>query len=222
MRTKVNAAGLENARIELEEKYYQDIDELHEKYDVYLHDMKHTMRTIAALAEEERCDEIRHLISEMQSSLDDIQKGIICSHKILNALFQERRSYAEKNHIILKFDITEPVHFHKINDLDLIALMGNLLDNAIEAEKHSGKQEGILCCIWMAEKNRHLLIELENSFDRRKSARPYRSNRPDRIGEKHGIGIKSVREIVKKYGGIYENEKGGGRYWVKIILPMSN
>lgn len=219
MRTKVNAAGLEKAHKVLEEKYYQEIDELHEKYDVYLHDMKHTLRTIAALAEEGNYKEIRQLIIDMQGSLGEIQKRIICSHKILNALILERKSYAEKNNVILEFDITEPVQFQKIKDLDLIAIMGNLLDNAIEAEKYSEKREGILCSIWMANAERHMIIQIENSFDR-KNGKPYRSNRPARIGEKHGIGLKSVREIVKRYGGIYENTKSSERYWAKVILPM--
>ena len=82
-------AELENMRINYNEKYYKELDEIHEQYDVFIHDMKHTMRTVNALAEEGRCKEIKELIEDMLIKVGNIQNRIICSHKILNALLTE-------------------------------------------------------------------------------------------------------------------------------------
>lgn len=207
---------------ETREKYYQDLETLHEEYDVFLHDMKHTMRTIAALAREGNNEEVERLIKRLQISLGDIEEKIICSHKILNALLLERKAYANDNGVILELDISEPLCLQEIDDMDLIVLMGNLLDNAIEAEKKYEKKEGggILCSIRLAREGRHLLIQIENSYQEQGNKRNFKKGVTERIGQKHGIGLGSVRRIVKKYGGIMECKKSGGRYLVKVILPV--
>ena len=217
---KAKALEMVNARLELETKHYHNMDSLHEQYDSFIHDMKHTMRTIAALAEEGDCEKIGRLIDKSRMSIGNIEQKTICSNKILNALLLERKSYADDNSIEMEMEIREPLYFQEIDELDLIALMGNLLDNAIEAEKHAKKQEGIQLSIRMAREGRHMIIQLENSYEN--NSAKIRIKQSGQIGNKHGIGLESVRDIVRKYGGIIENEKSDGRYLVKVILPVQS
>lgn len=222
MMMKAKSLEMVNARLDLEVKHYQNMDSLHEHYDTFIHDMKHTMRTIAALAEEGDCEKISRLIEKTRMNIGNIEQKTICSNKILNALLSERKSYADDNSIEIEMEISEPLYFQEIDEMDLITLMGNLLDNAIEAEKHAKKQEGILLCIRMAREGRHLIIHLENSYEDNYNHGKIRIKRSERIGDKHGIGLESVKDIVRKYGGIIENEKSDGRYLVKVILPVQS
>ena len=252
MLAKSEKAQQANTYLKLEEKYYKDLEKLHESYDIYLHDMKHTMRTIAALSEEGNCEEIGRIIEKMETTLGSINENIICSHKILNALLAERKGHAADNGVALELEISEPLYLKEIDDLDLITLMGNLLDNAIEAEAYSDKKRGILCNMHMASSARHVIIQVENSYSekRRKNSdlttmqknmqentkENIQGNMDNRkinlqanidnlqvkvksIGLKHGVGLKSVNRIIKKYGGIIETNQREGRYSVKVILP---
>lgn len=213
MMAKVNKMELSKTAQHLEEKYYKDLEKMHEQYDVFIHDMKHSMRTIAALSEEGNCEEIRHIIEDMRMTVGSIDDQYICSHKILNSLLSERKGYAHDNGTVFELDISEPLYLQAIDNLDLITLMGNLLDNAIEAEIHSARQEGIICSMHMSRNGMHVIIQVENSFEEKR--RKVSSG-------KHGIGLKSVNEIVRKYGGIFENSKSEGRYSVKVILPVQD
>ena len=204
----------------LKEKYYQDLETTQEQYDVFLHDMKHSMRTIAALAETGDCDRIGDLIKDLRVALGNIEWKMICSHKILNALLVERKEYADDNSVILHLDIKEPLYLQDIEDVDIITLIGNLLDNAIAAEKRVKSKEGIRCSMWMSREGRHVLIQVENGYEEKQSNKENDREQKARIGEKHGIGCKSMKKIVKKYGGIMEYGKENGRYRVKIILPV--
>ncbi len=208
--------------IEIKERYYRELEELHEQYDIYLHDMKHTMRTIAALARQGADEEILHLIEGLRASLGQIEARIICSHKILNALLSERKAYAQENGIVLELNIVEPLYLEDIADMDLITLMGNILDNAIEAELHAKERCGILCVMRMAKEGRHIIIQAENSYSDNAGGHKDQAAGSVRIGEKHGIGLRSVRKIVRQYGGIMENSKSGYRYKLKIILPVKS
>lgn len=222
MTMKTQELEMVNTRLELEAKHYQNMDSLHEQYDSYIHDMKHTMRTIAALAEEGDCEKIGSLIDKMRMNIGNIEQKMICSNKVLNALLSERKSYADNNGIVMNMEIREPLYFQEIDELELIVLMGNLLDNAIEAEKCAKNQEGIHLCIRMAREGRHMIIQLENSCDDKHSDRKIKIKRDGQLGNKHGIGLESVQNIVRKYGGIIENEKSEGRYLVKVILPVQS
>lgn len=206
-------------RSELEEKYYREMDAAHEQYDILLHDVRHMMRTIAALLKEANFEEIGRLVSERRETLRNMEQRTVCSHKVLNALLLERQDYADSQNIKLVLEIKEPLLLQNIDELDVITLMGNLLDNAIEAEKHAKKQEGILCQMRMTREGWHMLIQIENSFEEKpESRRPL--PKLGRVGNKHGIGLSSVRESVKKYGGIMEWSKTQERYTVKILLPV--
>lgn len=219
---KLKVLEMVNVRSELEVKHYRNMDELHEQYDTFIHDMKHTMRTIAALAEDGDCEKIGKLIDKTRMNIGNIEQKIICDNKILNALLLEGKSYADDNNIVMEMDIREPLYFQEIDELDLISLIGNLLDNAIEAEKCSRKPEGIQLSIRMAREGRHLIIHLENSYEENHNIGKAGTKRNGKIGNKHGIGLESVRDIVRKYGGIIENEKSEGRFLVKVILPVQS
>lgn len=208
--------------MKLKEKYYKDLENMHEKYDVFLHDIRHMLRTIAALSEEGNCEEIGNIVGKMRTTLSSIDEQLVCGHKILNALFTERRAYAKDRGVKLELKISEPLYFNAIDDLDLIALMGNLLDNAIEAETLSTSKEGISCNIHMVSSGRHMVIQVENSCEEKKNGKIKLMKQQERIGDKHGIGLASVQEIVRKYGGIYEGGQTAGRYSVKIILPAQS
>lgn len=214
-------AELENMRINYNEKYYKDLDEIHEQYDVFIHDMKHTMRTVNALAEEGRCKEIKELMGGMQIKIENIQNRIICSHKILNAMLTERKAYADECGADLELEIAEPLYLQNIDDVDLITLIGNLLDNAIEAEIHAHERNGILCRIHMSSNGLHVVIQIENSYTENGAGAETETVRhSDNIENKHGIGLKSVKEVVRKYGGVFDCWQSDGRYIVKVILPV--
>lgn len=218
-----NAKSLsQDESAKMKEKYYQELEELHEQYDTFLHDVKHTMRAIAALAGEGANDEIINLIDGLRVSLSRIEKNVICSHKILNALFTERKSYADEKEIMLEFDITEPLYLQDIEDMDLCTLVGNVLDNAIEAEEQAAEPEGILFSMRMSREGHHIIIQVENSYSEKNSENQGKSAEAGRIGAKHGIGMRSARKIVKKYGGMIDEAKEDGRFRIKMILPVQS
>lgn len=204
----------------LNKKYYRDLELMQEQYDVFLHDMRHTIRTIAALSEEGDCREIGRLAESLRMTLGNIEWKRICTHKILNALLVERKEYADDSGVTLALDIREPLYLQDIEDADIIALVGNLLDNAIEADKRLENRKGVLCSIKMARGERHIIIQVENSYEKERRSPENVRERKWHIGHKHGIGSKSIRDTVEKYGGITQKEDSDGHYRVKIILPV--
>lgn len=211
-----------DAGMQMKEKYYRDMEMEHEQYDIFLHDIRHMLRTIFALSKEGDCEKISSIVAGIGTSLGNIETSNICSHKVLNALLTERIGYANDIGITLETDINEPLYFQGINDIDLITLMGNLLDNAIEAERKADKQEGIQCYISMSKDSWHIVIRIENSYNERQTGMEKVRSRITRIGHKHGIGLQSIEKVVRKYGGIMSKVGDNGRYCALVIIPMQS
>lgn len=222
LKNKIKELEAANEHLRMEVKHYRNMDELHEKYDVFIHDMKHMLRTIAALAEDGDCEKIAGLIADTRINIGKTEQRIICSNKVLNALLSERKGYASDNGIDMEIEVREPLYLQGIEETDLIALVGNLLDNAIEAQRYSRKNDEMLYCMKMASEGRHIIIYIENSYDEGHSDGKGNKKINGQIGNKRGIGLKSVQNVVRKLGGIIENEKNDGRYAVKIILPVQS
>lgn len=218
---KTDQIRLEMLRAELGEKYYQNLEKMFDEYDLFLHDIRYTLRTIAALAEEGDCEEIKTLIKQQNDQLQMIEKDVICRNKIINALLVEKRAYAKQNGIEMQIDYTEPTYLHEMEELDLLVLIGNLLDNAIAAEKQAKEKGGVFCSIWTAKDGKYTLIQVENSYDARR-VRKEKNGRQGKIGEKHGLGMRSINRIVQKYNGVSYKDEDSGRYRVKILIPIES
>lgn len=105
-----------------------------------------------------------------------------------------------------------------INDIDLCALLANLLDNAVEAcEAVPDKKAWINLKI--LRKNDLLLIQLENSLSTNKSSKK-NFFISDKIDKKlHGIGMKSIEKVIEKYDG-YMEYKVSDKFEIFIYLSI--
>ena len=207
---------------ELRQKHYKELETVHLQYDIYLHDVRRMIRTIAAMVEERNWDNANLLADYMVDTVRGLGNRILCFHDILNALLAERKSYAESQGLSMEIKGKEPLLLGEISEIDMVALMGNLLDNAINAEIDAPAKEGILCQMSTALDGRHIVIEVENSYNPSKAKEKQTAQKPEkkieRIGHKHGIGLISIQETIEKYGGMISHQESAGRYYVKVIL----
>lgn len=103
-------------------------------------------------------------------------------------------------------------------EFDLNILLGNLLDNALEALERA---EDRYLSIEMRYDRGIFTIVLENSFDgnvKKKGEEFLTRKEEEGI---HGIGMKNMNEIVEKYGGKQEIEVSENRFKMKLILFVS-
>ena len=110
-----------------------------------------------------------------------------------------------------------------VSAFDWNIILGNLMDNAIEA---AGKSEDKLLQIRIQYQKGMLLIDIRNSYSGRlvKSEDKYLSTKDyDRAdaSQVHGLGIKNVRRIVEKYDGNMEISDEDGMFAVRILMYVS-
>ena len=119
--------------MEMEEKRYAQIETVNQEHAGFLHDIRHYLRTIASMANENRDQEILDVLAELQIKVSDAELEIYCPNRLLNTILNEKKKTAKERGIYFKLSVEPDFNIEHIENMDLIVIMGNLLDNAIEA-----------------------------------------------------------------------------------------
>ena len=107
-----------------------------------------------------------------------------------------------------------------IKEYDFLAVLGNLLDNAIEACDAVKEEENRFIRIYIDTLQNQLYISIMNGMEgtaRRQGARFVSSKRGDR---RQGFGLQQVDRIVEKYGGYLNRQTEEGAFATEIMLPL--
>lgn len=184
----------------LNNKYYQRIEELNIKNARYTHNLKDYLQTIGGLATQNKNTEIIEILKTMEIEIDSIADKFYTSNSILNALVCEKELQAQDYGIDMEIMIEPELYLEHIKNGDLIVMAGNLLDNAIEAASQCKKQKKIELKFFESSDN-FIVLHIENTYEHnlKKKGNQYLSTKQNKIN--HGIGIKNVHETAKKYGG---------------------
>ena len=192
--------------------------EKHKLSNKAVHDLKNQLYAIIARLDS---GEIKYAFEKLNELCSDISNVIQISNtgnKALDTLINSK--YQKTNEIGIDFSIkcfisTE----NNIDDMDLCILIGNALDNAIEAceRMDGGNEKYIKLKIMQIEEN--LSIELINASDDQGSAEKHAFATMKKEKHLHGFGLKKMHEIVNKYGGFIDYCLKNGVFNLKILIP---
>ena len=106
--------------------------EMNETYNEAVHNMSYSLKVIDQLAEENNIKDIRQVIEQLTGRLSKKQIIQYSNNKMLNTLLSEYSVQAEKKGILFDVYVEPGCVIKQIKDIDLVSMLGNLFDNAIE------------------------------------------------------------------------------------------
>ena len=190
----------------------ESIDMVNQKY----HDLKHQIALIRSQADPGRTEAyLRQMEQEIQSYEALNQTG----NPVLDVMLTNKGLYCQKHDIEFKY-ITDGKLLGFMEDMDISALFGNMLDNAIEAVERLDDPQKRLIRLYVAGENAFLRIRIENYCEERlrfHDGLPVTSKRDRNL---HGYGMKSMRRTVDKYGGSLAADQDGNWFALRILIPL--
>ena len=192
---------MQNMKLSMEGKHYDRIEEINHEHKKYLHDIHHYLGTISGLITQQKNEEALQVLAQMNQEFINIDKMEYCSYPILNAILCEKESIAKQKDIRYEVNVSPSVNLSHISDYDLIAMVGNLIDNAIEATEKVLENKYVAVDIFDVENSHGVMIRVENTFVSVKQNADGTLLTSKKDKEKHGIGLQSVKETVRKYDG---------------------
>jgi hypothetical protein len=180
------------------------------------HDFRHHLRTLVTLSEEGRKEELEHYIRGITEINEGTRLGRLTDNVELDALVQYYSNLAHSNDIRFRTRLRLPA---KLNFpiVDLCGLLGNLLENAIEACQRQQTGDRMIFIAGRL-KDGQLEFVVDNSFDGKLRTRGGRYLSSKRSG--FGLGVSSVLETVERYGGVinlYTDDRG---FHAEFSLPL--
>lgn len=186
------------------------------------HDLKHHLSQILMLADKNKTSEIAEYVRSMQEDLLSRGEHISSGNADIDSLVNLMLERAKKELGNVRCRVCVPQELD-ISGFDWNIILGNLMDNAIDAARQS---EDKLLQLKIHYRQGMLFIEIRNSFSGEllKTQEQYLSTKDhDRTdgSQVHGLGIRNVRRIVEKYDGSMEISDRDHIFEVRILLYVS-
>lgn len=141
------------------------INKVNEDKRVFLHDVNKFLCTAASLIENGKNLELDSMVRHLGIRMEELKNYSYCSDPVLNSILCERKFVAESKGILYKIKLGNNIRTDFIEDLDLISIVGNLLDNAIEAAEKTKKDQHVICNMYMGNEGHLLVMEFYNKKD---------------------------------------------------------
>lgn len=181
------------------------------------HDMKNHMLHLSAELQQGHYEDALQYLEDMEAELQNPAEYVKTGNREIDSLLNYKIQKAEQVLSAVERDINIPMELMP-KSFDINVILGNLLDNAIEAAQ--GSEQKWLRVVLKAGRG-VFLIHIANScadFPKR-NGQKFLSTKED-AGE-HGIGLQNVKRMVEKQNGNIEFQYEDGMFLVEVMLYMN-
>lgn len=213
------SANLEMERLqdalEMQKASYEMLDKSMEIVNIKYHDLKHQ---IALLREGIDSATSLEYLDKMEQEIKIYEAQNKTGNKVLDTILTAKSIYCQ-NHWIEMTVVADGEALSFMEPMDINALFGNMIDNAIESVEKIEQKERRLIHLAVAQQKGFVRIRLENCYkDKPKIVDGHiKTSKTD--GRYHGFGMKSIENTVKKYGGSVTIRAEEGWFEQRILIP---
>ena len=195
---------------EYDRKYYDVVEQSNNEMRVFAHDMKNHLFALSQMSDS---PEVKSYIEKISGEIQKAGKGCESGNHTLDIILNKYVAECERKGISFEYDVSL-ANFGFVEDYDLVTILGNLLDNALEAAEQSVAKKITLST---AKVNTYDSLTVKNSCDTPpdKNLKTTKKNK-----QLHGLGIKSIQKAVKKYDGEleWEYDENEKQFSITVIL----
>ena len=189
----------ENERLQTEKSYYDILEQQNQQLMIYTHDTKNHLAAIQSLSTDPAIDEY---IAKLLNQLKDYSSNCHSGNKMLDVMINKFVIDCKRRGIQFDYYL-KSCNLKRLDDIDLVAILGNLMDNAITAAAKSNDKK---ISLETTQRNGYSVIIISNSCDSAPTihAGQLVTSKDDK--KLHGFGLKSVAKILKRYNGDFSWE----------------
>lgn len=182
------------------------------------HDTKQHYLVMQTMSEQGYYLELSKYLSELVKQVFTINKDISRTENlVVDALVNNKLELPQREGVKIISDIHVPTTM-TYEAADLGILLGNILDNAIEAVKNAKREKYIK--LFIKYESAGLFITCINSYDgilNRDRSGGIESRKADK--ENHGLGLFSINTVADKYRGTVVIDSDNREFKIKVYLP---
>lgn len=207
-----------NYQNKLLSKQYSEVENIYKNMRAWKHDYHNHIQVMKAYLALGKYEEMDKYLDELDIDLKDIDKVLKTGNLMVDAILNTKLSIAISKEIDINAKARVPKDIN-IADLDLCTIIGNLMDNAIEAAAKLEDPKDRFIRVYIREMKGQLYISVSNSVGSqiKKIDFKYISTK---LGLNHGFGLRRIDSIVGKYNGFINRQNEEGVFATEIILAI--
>ena len=157
-------------------------------------------------------------LSNLNQDLMTVDTVLKTGNIMIDAILNSKVSLMKNKGILVNAKAVVPPAL-RVSEVDLCAMIGNLLDNALEACLRQSQESEKYVRIFIGTMKGQLYLSVYNSTGNniRKNGKTYLSSKDS---PSHGFGLMRVDRIADKYGGYVNRQNEEGIFATEVMLPL--
>lgn len=202
----------------IHELKYANIEEQSKIQQQHKHDLLNHLNVLSVLAQDKRYVELDSYLCDYRDEINNVLVSVDTGLQEMDILLYSKINAAHRKNIVTNFKCTASIECKKRYIINLISILGNLLDNALEASEESEER---LMSIYIKEDPIDYSILIQNSFRSLEASEPqilFQEGFSTR-GPERGRGLSIVRKLVDKFEGTISLDSRNRFFEVRVDLP---
>lgn len=197
-------------------RHCDEVQNIYKTMRGWRHDYHNHIQTLLALSGDE--EKTREYLLELNEDLTQIDTVLKTGNVMVDAILNSKLSLIKSKGIEVRAKAIVPPEL-TVSEIDLCVMIGNLLDNAMEACLRQSEGEERFIRVFLGVLKNQLYLSVSNSLggEIRKSGKTYISSKNS---ETHGFGLMRVDRIAGKYNGYVNRQNEDGVFATEVLLPL--
>ena len=207
----------EQFRSELMEHQYDEIKSVYMDMRGWRHDYHNHMQVMKAQLALGNTEEMGAYLDQLERELDRVDTFVRSGNLMVDAILNSKLTLARRQEVAVNCSAKAPERL-SVEDVDLCVILGNLLDNALEACAQVEKEKRFLR-LYLTVNKSQLYFSVQNAA---KEEPDFEASRYiSRKRGNHGLGMKRVKAAVDKYDGYLNLANEPGIFAAEVTMPLS-
>lgn len=199
----------------MQKEYYKVLINRDLEVSKMYHDMKNHIAYLQYQADDNNLASVQEYLKKLSNSFM-VNKVHFTNQSTINAILNIKNEQAKEKQSVLDIIVPKIFPLIKISDMDMVILLANCLDNAIESVEKIERREQKVIKVVILNDEAGILIMVENPVLEPIDINDLHTTKDEK--DKHGFGIKNMKSIVEKYEGNFQIEIENNIFRVKIFL----
>lgn len=206
---------IERFQSELIEKQVNEIQNMYRQVRGWRHDYRNHIQNMKTQLAEKNYIGLDSYLSQLADDLDTVDTVIKTGNVMADAILNSKLNTAKKINVNLNVKANIPENT-MLSDVELCSVLGNMLDNAVEACSALPEEERFIR-VYIGRLKGQLYISVQNSAGKLRKEKGFFLSTKE--GE-HGYGLFRIDRVAKKYGGFVNRQNEEGVFATEITLPL--
>ncbi|MDE6608586.1 MAG: GHKL domain-containing protein [Lachnospiraceae bacterium] len=205
---------------DLLEKHCEEVQNMYRQIRGWRHDYHNHIQTMKAHLAMGKLEELETYLNELDTDLAAVDTVVKTGNVMVDAILNSKISVAAAKSISVNAKAIVPQELNtSISEVDLCLIIGNLIDNAIEACMRIEDEKKRFIRIYIDILKGHLYIYIMNAVgeELKRAGSTYASTKNK---ENHGLGLMRIDKVVERYHGYLERQNEEGVFATEVMLPL--